>query len=143
MAFSFIEQDIEIISNILGQKPEVFENSWTWNLQNDITDKPMIINLYNSINFDGDKEGSIISVQTRHGYYELHNITNYIVFEPDEIIFICSKKKTLSCLIVGKGNTCSFFANIQKKMLRRDPTELDPAVLLAVMQLSLIENKSL
>ena len=103
----------------------------------------MIINLYNSINFDGDKEGSIISVQTRHGYYELHNITNYIVFEPDEIIFICSKKKTLSCLIVGKGNTCSFFANIQKKMLRRDPTELDPAVLLAVMQLSLIENKSL
>lgn len=142
MAFSFINQDIETISNILGQKPETFENSWTWNLQNDDSDKPMIINIYNSINFDSDKEGSIISVQTRHGYYELHNITHYIVFEPDEIIFVCSKKKTLSCLIIGKGNTCSFFANIHKKMLRRDPSELDPAVLLAVMQLSLIENKA-
>ncbi len=141
MAFSFIEQDIDTISSILGQKPESFENSWTWNLRNDASDKPMIINLYNSINFDGDKEGSIVSVQTRHGYYELHNLTGYLVFEPDEIIFICSKKKTLSCLIVGKGNTCSFYSNIQKKMLHRDPTELDPAVLLAAMQLSLIENK--
>jgi hypothetical protein len=141
MAFSFIEQDIETISSILGQKPEAFENSWTWNLRNDASDKPMIINLYNSINFDGDKEGSIVSVQTRHGYYELHNLTGFLVFEPDEIIFICSKKKTLSCLIVGKGNTCSFYANIHKKMLHRDPTELDPAVLLASMQLSLIENK--
>lgn len=140
MGFSFNETDIKIISEILGEAPENHNNSWVWSLGNDGHDKPMIISLYNSVSFDEDSEGTLVSVQTRHGYYELHDLTGFLVFEPDEVIFVCSKKKNVSCLIIGKGNTCSLYANIKKELLQQDFSNLDPAVLLSAMQLSIVES---
>lgn len=140
MGFSFNDDDIKRISEVLGQEPDSQENSWVWSLRNDEQDKPMIVSLYNCICFDDEVEGSLISVQTRHGYYELHSLTGFLVFEPDEIIFVCSKETNVSSLIIGKGNTCSLFANIHKDLLKRDFSEIDPAALLSAMQVSIVES---
>lgn len=140
MAFSFNETDINVISKILCEQPENYDNSWVWNLKQDEHDKPMIVSLYNSVPLGEEAEGSLVSVQTRHGYYELHDLTNFLIFEPDELIFIAAQEITISCLIVGKGNTCSLYANIKKELLNQDFSNLDPAVLLSAMQLSIVEN---
>jgi len=79
-------------------------------------------------------------VQTHHGYYELHDISGYLVFEPDEIIFVQAEKNTVSSIIIGKLCTCSMYSNIRREILKADFSTLDNAVLLSAMQLSLAES---
>ncbi len=140
MAFRFKDDDIIIISQILKQNPELFLDSWTWNLKDPDGHKPLIITLYNNIELSADNCGSIVSVQSRHGYYELHNIKYFLPFEPDELIFLSENNNTLSCLTIGKNSTCSLFSNINKDLLKFNFADLHPAVLMAAMQLSITES---
>lgn len=140
MNFSFNDSDIKKISTVLNHNPDSMPDTWVWHLKNEETAKPMVVSLHNCVDLDSDTKGVLISVQTRHGYYELHNITGYMIFEPDEVIFISNEKKTVSSLIIGKENSCSLYSNIRKEILNADFTELDPAVLLSAMQLSIAES---
>lgn len=136
----FDKSDIKKISEVLNSEPDDFGNAYSWKLTNKDNSKPMVITLYTDAKIGNELKGSLISVQTRHGYYELHGITNYLVFEPDEIIFINANSELLSCLIIGKECTCSLYSNIRREILNADFSELDSAVLLSAMQLSITEN---
>lgn len=137
---NFTEKDIEKVSEILNQVPKKNENSWTWSLKNNDNSKPLVFTIYTNIKITDHDFGNLISVQTQHGYYELHNISAYMFFEPDEVIFINSHLDLISCLIIGKQSTCSLYANIKRDTLNSDFIELDPAALLSAMQLSIVEN---
>jgi hypothetical protein len=139
MGFSFGKEDIEKISGILKSEPQVFESAWSWKLENKPAGQSLVFTLYNDVELGSDR-GSLVSVQTLHGYFELHGCTGYLVFEPDEIIFVQASKDKLASLIVGKECTCSMFSNISRSILSADFTALDPAVLLSAMQLSLTET---
>ena len=141
MSFSFSSEDINNISKILNQEPKLFEKAWSWTIINKETNQSLVFTLYNDIILDGDsKKGNLISAQTQHGYFELHQCNKYMVFEPDEIIFLQTMEDTISCIVIGKEATCSMFSNINRKILNADFTTLDPAVLLAAMQLSITED---
>ncbi len=140
MSYKFNDNDINRISELLCCEPDVIDNNRTWSLRNVESDKPMHVSLYNDVQLADGMSGSLVSVQTRHGYYELHNLSGYILFEPDEVIFISQQEEVVSTLIIGKGNTCSLFSNIRKDLLGICFAELDPAVLLSAMQVSIVEN---
>ncbi len=140
MSFKFDKSDIEKISRVLDSQPEELQNAWTWNLRNPITNDSLVFTIYNNVKVSNDKNGTLISVQTHHGYFELHDSTGYIVFDPDEIIFVQATEKLVSSLIIGKQATCSMYANIDRNILITDFAELDPPVLLSAMQLSLAEG---
>ena len=142
MNYLFTDKDIEKITEILGSKPEIDDRSYTWRLNDPQSEQPFYLTIYTEIAFSDSNKGSIAAVQTTHGYFELHNITAFIPFEPDEVIFIHQEEKFLSSLIAGRGATCSLFSNIDRDMLRRDFAELDPATLLAAMQLSIADSIS-
>lgn len=139
MSYNFTDEDIKTINQILGVKSKVFEDSWTWNIKDPDEYKPLIFSIYNNIDLGSDSKGSMITVQTRHGYYELHNCIKVMPFEPDEIIFLSQNENYLSCLIIGRQSTCSLFSNINRQLLKSDFAELHPAVLMAAMQLSITE----
>jgi hypothetical protein len=140
MGFSFTNEDIEQISTILSKSPKEFEKSWSWRFDNPETKQSLVITIYNNVKLGKESEGSLISVQSQHGYFELHDCRGYLVFEPDEIIFVQSTDDKVSSLIVGKQATCSMFTNISRDILNADFTTLDPTVLLSAMQLSLTET---
>jgi len=140
MGFEFSDKDVEIISQILMKKPDKFDNSWTWNLADPDGIRPLIVSIYNSVDLDSSSKGSLISVQSRHGYYELHDCRYILPFEPDEVIFLAKNDKKLSCLVIGRHSTCSLFSNIDRTLLNRDFSELDSAVLLSAMQLSITDS---
>jgi hypothetical protein len=137
MNFYFADENIKQISEVLGTDAEKFDNGWTWKLNNPAIAKPLYCTLYNS---NEDKNLPLISVQTQHGYYEMHNITDFMVFEPDEIFFVNSEETKISCLILGRGGNCSLFSNISRDLIGADFAELDPALLLSAMQLSITES---
>lgn len=133
-------EDVEKISEILGAKPEIFDDSWTWKIVKQQGAKPLVLALNTNVDLGGGNNGTLVTVQTQHGYYELHGPESYMYFEPDEVIFISYNADTLSCLIVGKEASCSLFSNIRREILNTDFAELHPAVLLAAMQLSITES---
>lgn len=140
MAFEFTNDDIRKISDVLGVKEKGSGGTWSWQIKDSDNYKPMVLTLYGKAGLGGDSEGPLLSVQTRHGYYELHDISHYLFFEPDEIIFINAGEEKLSSLIIGRQCTCSLYSNINRSILNSDFSELDPAVLLSAMQLSITEN---
>ena len=140
MGYSFSKEDIAKISEVFGSKSKEFGNSWSWRIDNKSTNQSLVITIYNNINLSRESEGSMISVQTQHGYFEMHDCKGYVVFEPDEIIFVQANTTNVSSLIVGKHSTCSMYNNISRDVLTSDFTTLDPTVLLSAMQLSLTET---
>lgn len=83
---------------------------------------------------------SVLSAQTVHGYFELHNVQRFVLVEPGEIIFVAEEGDSISGLVVGREGTCSLFANVDRRTLSADFASLEPALLLAAMQLGLAEN---
>ena len=138
--FEFKEVDVEKISEVLSSKPQIFEGSCSWQIQNKQTNQALVLTIYNNIELRKGYNGSIISVQTQHGFFELHDCSGYIAFDPDEIIFVQANDEYVSSLIIGRQCTCSLYSKISRDILNSDFTELDSALLPAAMQLSLTEN---
>lgn len=136
----FTEEDIKKISTILGKEPNAYGQSWTWNLRNAETHQAVSLTLYSNVEFPGEESGSLVSVQTLHGYFELHNCTSYMTFEPDEVIFVMEECGKVSCLIISRLGACSMFSNIRREILNADFTSLDAPLLLSAMQLSITES---
>ncbi len=140
MSKIFNAEDIEKISELLGVNPQLEENSWTYKLSNSETRQNIVFTIYNNVVLPNDKSTSIISVQTNHGYFELHNCSNLIFFEPDEVIFVEADETNISSLVIGKTATCSLFSNIKRHLLKENFTDLDAPLLLSAMQLSIIDS---
>jgi hypothetical protein len=140
MLISFTDYDINIISKTLESEPQKFENSWSWRLNDLDSKQTLVLTIYINVEFEAEKTGSLVSVQTQHGYFEMHNPTSYMIFEPDEIIFLQFDNLNVSSLVIGRRCTCSMFSNIERNILNADFTELAPPLLLAAMQLSIAES---
>ncbi len=140
MSFSFQASDIKNIAKIFGSKPIELEGHWTWNMANPETRQAQVVVIHNNVKFGKEHIGALIVVQTKHGYFELHDCSGFVVFEPDEVIFVSATKDKLSCMVVGSGCTCSMFSPIRREILTADFSELDPAILMSAMQLSLTES---
>lgn len=87
-----------------------------------------------------ESESVVLSAQTVHGYFELHDVQRFVPVEPDEIIFVAEEGNRVSGLVVGREGTCSLFANVHKAIISADLTTLEPALILAAMQLGLTEH---
>ena len=140
MGYSFSQVDIELITKVLGVEVQAIGNNWSWHLKNTETRQSLVINIYHGIKLNKESEGAMVSVQTLHGYFELHDCIGFLVFEPDEIIFVQASGDYVSSLIVGRQCNCSMYANISRDILKSDFNNLDAAVLLSAMQLSLTES---
>jgi hypothetical protein len=140
MVYLFTKDDVGNISETLGLKPQEFDRGWTWRLHNKETGQQLIFSIYTNIQLENNESGNLITVQTQHGYFELHNCTMFMLFEPDEVIFIQHDEVKLSSLIIGRQSTCSMFTNINREILSHDFSELDPPLLLSAMQLSIAES---
>lgn len=85
-------------------------------------------------------EMTLVTVQSRQGYYQLFGCTDFLIIEPDEVLFVARESDIASCLLIGAERTCTLYAGVPLILLRERLERLDPALLLAVMQLSLAEH---
>lgn len=147
MAYTFTSDDIALIAQTLNTEMKSVERSWYAQISNSATKQSLAITIHNDTILDGGSSssaehvvGSMITAQTQHGYFELHDCLGYVKIEPDEIIFVSMQGSHISSLVIGASCTCSQFANIHKSLLTSDFTLLDSSVLMAAMQLSLTES---
>jgi hypothetical protein len=131
----FTNEDIESIAGILEAKKDSIGQETVLYIGSGRSAPPVVLTL---TNLAGDHD--LVSAQTVHGYFELHNIGRFVPVEPGEVIFVSEEENRISGLVVGKEGTCSLFANVDRAALSADFTTLEPALLLAAMQLGLAEN---
>lgn len=86
-----------------------------------------------------DSENPVVSAHTTYGYFELHGLSGSVTVEPDEVIFFAESADHLSGMVLSSTGACSQFANVDRSVLASDPASLEPAHILAAMQLGLIE----
>jgi hypothetical protein len=140
MAFLFTDEDIRRIAETLGGEPQTTGDETSIWLTNPVSRQSLTVNLHNNVQLGKDRTGALVVAQTQHGYFELHDCSGFMVFEPDEVIFIGSEGDYISSIVVGGQCTCSMFVNIRREILSTDFTRLDPRVLMSAMQLSLTED---
>lgn len=127
------------ITKFLESEPERSGNSWTWKLFDSGTRNFLFLSIYSNVDFQG-LDNNLVSVQTNFGYFELHNFNSILFLEPNEILFVQYDNEKINCLIVGKNCTCSLYSNINRKLVRSNIAELEPAFLLSALQLALLEE---
>ena len=134
------QQDIDAMASLLDIVPVKQDSAWIWQMSNETSGQSQTVIIHESVDFGDGESGYLISVQTRHGYFELHGCTHFLLFEPEEVIFLRVEEKMVSSMVIGKHCTCSMFAPINRELLRMDPELLDPAVLMSAMQMSIAES---
>jgi hypothetical protein len=139
-SFSFSQDDMRTITNVLGVQPvNVQDGEYLFMLSNAQTRQALSLTIATDMELGDTSQGSLVITQTQHGYFELHNCTAFMVFEPDELIFLSAVGDNISGLVIGKQCTCSMFTNVHRNNLSADFAELDPRLLMSAMQLSVAE----
>jgi len=139
MTFFFSPEDIQRIAEMLGTKPQSGDNEYAFNLTNPQNRQSLALTLANNVQLGGGVMGTLVVAQTQHGYFELHDCAGFMVFEPDEIIFVSAGEHRISGMVVGKQCTCSMFVDVQRENLSANFAEIDPRLLMSAMQLSVTE----
>ncbi len=139
MICPFDAQDIERFAQVLGATLTREGNTWSFEQRSSRGALEQLVTIYPCL-ATPDGERTLVTVQSRTGFHQLFGCEVALVIEPDEILFIAREGRTASCLLIGAQRICSLYANVPVSLLHQKLDELDPAALLAVMQLSLAEQ---
>lgn len=138
--FNFTEQDIKTISKVLGVEPIKRAENYRFVLENSQEKRRLSLEIYPDIPIGKDR-GNLISIYTMNSHIQLHFCTGYVPSESlGEVIFIGEYQGRVSGVIVEKEAGCSFYANVEKKILSGDFTQLAPEVVLSGIALSVAEH---
>lgn len=138
--FNFTEQDIKTISKVLGVAPIKRAENYRFVLENSQEKRRLSLEIYPDIPIGKDR-GNLISIYTMNSHIQLHFCTGYVPSESlGEVIFIGEYQGRVSGVIVEKEAGCSFYANVEKKILSGDFTQLAPEVVLSGIALSVAEH---
>lgn len=140
MAFVFKIADIRKIGKLLGVTPRDSGSMHRYEIGGKDGKNRLALELYPNIPI-GDKRGSLISVYTETAHLQLHFCSGYVISEMlGEVTFIGEQAGRLSGLIIEKQGGCSLYANVDRRLLSGDFTQLGPEVMLSGIALSLTDG---
>ncbi|MCX7936160.1 MAG: hypothetical protein N2971_00430 [Chlorobi bacterium] len=142
MVCTFSSEDIRQIAATLRGATVAEHNGWSIEQRASSGALEQLVTIYPRIPTPAG-EIALITVQSRQGYYQLFGCTDYMVIEPDEVLFIARNADRASCMLISAGRTCTLYADVPLELLRVPIDALDPALLLSVMQLALAEHRLL
>ncbi len=137
--FKFSSADIEKIARSLETDTQDFGNHFRFYLENKKEGRKLTLEVYPEIPI-GRQKGALITVYTPNAHLQLQFCTGYVISEMlGEVTFVGVEGKKLSGLIIEKGAACSLYANVDKKLLSGELTQLGPEIMLSGIALSLTE----
>ncbi|MEO6693771.1 MAG: hypothetical protein ABIY50_13540 [Ignavibacteria bacterium] len=132
----FGTEDLKKIEDLFSETFEKKENSYTINIRNEKVNSNISVEI-----LPEEDTKFLISVYTNNTHLQLQSCTNVIVSGMlEEIIFLSETSDSLSGLIISKQGDCALYANVDKKTLRSDFSDLNSEKLLAAVALSISET---
>jgi hypothetical protein len=140
MPFGFRIADIKKIGKLLGVTPRESGSMYRFEIGGKDGRSKLALEMYPNIRI-GEKHGSLISVYTETAHLQLHFCSGYVISEMlGEVTFVGEEAGKLSGLIIEKQGGCSLYANVDRKLLSGDFTQLGPEVMLSGIALSLTDG---
>lgn len=140
MKSTFTAADIRKIGNVLGVAGKLKGNNFRFELANAKENRQLALEIYPNI-FIGKKKGNLVSAYTHNTHFQLQFCNGYVVStDVGEVTFIGETKDKVSAIVIEKEGGCTFYANVDRKILSGDYRMLSIDVMLAGIALSLTEN---
>ncbi len=136
------EADIKKIAAVLKVSPTIQDDEIQFTIQNPANGFTLSLTIYQNVSWN-DQKVTIVSALTPSGMYQLHNCIGYVTFEDEEVIFVSQDphhSSYFSTMTIGNNASCSIFASVNQELLHTDFGALDERLLLAAMQLAIIES---
>ena len=139
MKFLFTAKDITKLAHVLQVKPQRLDQMVRFEVNYAAQHRRLALEIYSNIDI-GNRKGNLISVYTSTAHLQLHFCTGYVVSNLlGEITFVSEADGKLSGLTIEREGGCSLYANVDRKILSGDFTQLGPEVMLSGIALSLTE----
>ena len=129
---------------MLGSAPKRMGNNIRFELELESREngRKLAFEIYPNIRI-GSKRGNLISVYTSNAHLQLHFCTGVVLSEMlNEVTFIGKHQGKITGLIIEREGGCSLYANVDRKILSGNFTQLGPEVMLSGIALSLTEVPS-
>lgn len=140
MGFVFKDSDFRKIGKTLGIRPKHKGNNYRYEVGRPGTPRRLTLEIYPQIRI-GRKKGSLVTVYTQNSHLQLHFCSGYVVSGMlNEVTFIGETGGKVCGLIIEREGGCSLYANVDRKILSGDFTNLGPEVMLSGIGLSLSET---
>ncbi len=137
MRSSFTKSDISAIGKVLGVTGRPKGNNFRFELSNSADRRQLALEIYPNIAI-GNKKGNLVSAYTHNTHFQLQFCNGYVVSKDvGEVTFIGETKEKVSAIVIEKEGGCTFYANVDKKILSGDYRMLSIDVMLAGIALSL------
>lgn len=140
MKSTFTKSDITKIGKVLGVTGTLKGNNFRFELSNTKENRQLALEIYPEIMI-GKKKGNLISAYTHNTHFQLQFCNGYVVSQDvGEVTFIGETKEKVSAIVIEKEGGCTFYANVDRKILSGDYRVLSIDVMLAGIALSLTDN---
>lgn len=140
MGFVFKGSDFKKIGKTLGVTPKHKGNNVRFEVGRAGEARRLTLEIYPGIPI-GKTKGNLVTVYTQNSHLQLHFCTGYVVSGMlNEVTFIGGSGGKMCGLIIEREGGCSLYANVDRKILSGDFTNLGPEVMLSGIGLSLSET---
>jgi hypothetical protein len=141
MKSTFKKSDIAKIGKVLGVIGKLKGNNFRFELSNVKENRQMALEIYPNISI-GNKKGNLVSAYTHNTHFQLQFCNGYVVSQDiGEVTFIGETKDKVSAIVIEKEGGCTFYANVDRKMLSGDYRMISIDVMLAGIALSLTDDE--
>lgn len=129
------ENDLAKIEKLFSEKFQKSEASLLINIKNEKINSNISVEIFT------EGEECLVSVYTNNTHLQLQSCTGFIISEMlEEVIFMSETETKLSGLIISKEGDCALYANVDKKILSSDFSELNSEKLVSAVALSITET---
>ncbi len=140
MKSTFTKADITTIGKVLGVEGTLKGNNVRFELANSKENRQLALEVYPNISI-GKKKGNLVSAYTHNTHFQLHFCSGYVVSQDvGEVTFIGETKDKVSAIVIEKEGGCTFYSNVDRKILSGDYRMLSIDVMLAGIALSLTKE---
>jgi len=140
MKSTFTKSDIATIGKVLGVTGRLKGNNFRFELSNAKANRQMALEIYPNISI-GKKKGNLISAYTHNTHFQLQFCSGYVISKDvGEVTFVGETKDKVSAIVIEKEGGCTFYANVDRKILSGDYRMVSIDVMLAGIALSLTET---
>jgi len=142
MSYKFLEKDYARIAAALGIKePDQQENPMRFEIEDTAAQRKITLEIHPELEI-GERIGNLITAYTPLGLVQLHHCTDYVVSEElGEVILFAEDREKISGLVISRDAGLTYYCNVDKELLSKDPFKLSGEVLGCAIQLSLTEHK--
>ena len=142
MAYTFTEEDFDLIAKVLEAPAERRQRKVCYDISNEDQERRVRLEITHDLKEPGKvAAGSVVTARTRSAHLHLHACTRFMALEDlGEVIFFARHGSVVHGLVVERGAWCQIFSNYDERTLSGDPTEMSPEMTAAWFTLCMAEE---